>query len=217
MIRAVIFDFDDTLVHTFQNGFTDLKMLSERIGLEPPSMDDVRRNWGKSVREFVKTLWPKARFSDFLKARRGEDILRSCPPVRGVHEAIDILGSKYIIGIVTGSNRSHFMRRAVEAKLNLSKFSFIFTADEIKQPKSDPGFFNTAYEELGKLGIGREEVLFVGDSVYDLGAALNAGIHFAGVLTGPARKEDFMSAGLRERFIAPSVMELPLLIERNGF
>jgi phosphoglycolate phosphatase len=42
------------------------------------------------------------------------------------------------------------------------------------------------------LGVNKDEVLYVGDSYIDAETAVNAGVDFAAVTTGPTDKETFM-------------------------
>ena len=44
---------------------------------------------------------------------------------------------------------------------------------------------------LKRTGAATKEVLYVGDSLYDAGAAKNAGVDFAAVLTGNTKGEEF--------------------------
>ena len=127
------------------------------------------------------------------------------PPIEGVHETLDILSRKFVLGIVSGRPRAGFGHAMMGAGLDFSKFSFILSQDDTGRSKDEHGYFDPALRELAKLGIRKEEVLFVGDSVFDFEASKNAGIHFVGVLTGPATRGDL------------EVMELPRFIESNGF
>jgi len=218
MIKAVIFDFDDTLVETYEVVSENLKLVLKKNGLNIPTERDLREHWGKSCNELFSTLWPG--IDKNIIYEQEKELLKtfkSPSPVKGVHEMLDLLSNKFILGIVTGGDKNFFMEKIIKAGIDIKKFSFVLTQDEVQKPKSDPGYFAPAFSELEKLGISKNEVLFVGDSVYDYEAAKNAGILFAGVLTGPASREDFMKKGVKESMIIPSVMELPGFIKSNGF
>lgn len=218
MIKAVVFDFDDTLIETFQNGLDNLRFVSEKTGISFPTQQAIREHYGKSWGEFVSNIWPEMEIKEFTEIFAAfQPAFKSYPAVKGAHEIIDLLSKHYVLGIQTGGAREHFLRNALNAKIDLKKFSFVITASENPLPKKDPKYFDLAFKELNKLGVDQKEVLFVGDSVFDYSLAQRAGIHFVGVLTGPSRKEELIAEGVEERMIIPSILELPQFIQANGF
>lgn len=217
MIKAVIFDFDDTLIRTYDTFIDSLGIFTERGGLPMPTESKIRENYGKSCAEIASILWPGAQVDKIVEEISTLLIQKHPIPVKGVHEILDVLSRNLVLGIVTGRPRSALTKSLMGAKIDFKKFAFTLTQDDIQKPKSDPGYFDSAMGELGKLGISKDEVLFVGDSVHDLETAQNTGIRFVGVLTGLTVQEDFVQKGLQESMIIPSVMELPLFIQDNGF
>ncbi len=65
---------------------------------------------------------------------------------------------------------------------------FIIGNEDTTASKPDPQGINMA---LQRTGAERKDVLYVGDSLYDAGAAKNARVDFAAVLTGNTSKEEF--------------------------
>jgi pyrophosphatase PpaX len=217
MIKAVIFDLDDTLIRTFENVAGGLKVFAERKGLHPPGEALLKENYGKVWKDCISTIWPQLPLDKFATEFYSYNGNALCPPVKGVHQIVDILSKKYVLGLVTGRPRDGFMSSLMNAKIDFNKFAFMLTHDELQKSKSDPEYFNPAFRELEKMGIGKKDILYVGDSVHDLEAAQKAGIRFAGVLTGPSTREQLMERGLDKNRILPSVMDLPAFIENNGF
>lgn len=216
-MQAIIFDFDDTLVHTYENGLDNLKEVSNQLGLSLPPKEHLLKHYGNGWKEFIESAFPGTDPDFFAKKYLSSPSFKTCPPVKGVHEILDILCKKYTLGIVTAGNKEVCMSSLIKAGIDIKKFSFILTQDEIKKPKKDPSYFDVVSMELAKIGISKREVLFVGDSTFDHEAAKNAGISFVGVLTGPCKKEDFLALGVKEQMIIPSVFELPYLIENTLF
>lgn len=218
MIKAVVFDFDDTLVHTYENGMDNLRIIAQRIGLPLPSKKSLKEHYGKSWKDFVSTMWPEMDIESFSEKYFSlATQLKPSPPVHGVHEILDILSKKFVLGIVTGNEKNAFLQKLMQAGIAFSKFHFMLAENDIRKSKGDPSYFDPMVNELSRLGIKKNEVLFVGDSIHDYETAKKAGISFVGVLTGLSTRSDLVAEGLRERMIIPSVMELPHLIENNGF
>ena len=60
--------------------------------------------------------------------------------------------------------------------------------EDVSRHKPDPESLLLAMEQLG---VGPEEVLYVGDSVSDARAAQRAGVRFVAALSGPTPREAF--------------------------
>ncbi|MBI4020945.1 MAG: HAD family hydrolase [Candidatus Aenigmarchaeota archaeon] len=217
MIKAVVFDFDDTLVRTFDSCIGAMRQVSERLGLHVPDRPTIVRNWGKSVRDCMSALWPGEDIDQLNEVRLSFQPSIPFSPVTGAHETIDLMSKRYVLGIVSGEQREALVRKAVQAKIDLKKFDFVITASDTGVPKTDPRYFDLARQRLERLGVGIGEVLFVGDSIHDYRVSRSAGVHFAGVLTGPATREDLVASGMNDRMIIPSVTDLPRFIRANGF
>jgi len=218
MIRAVILDFDDTLVHSHDQVFQNMEIIARKMGLPHPKETVFNERYGSTWKDFVRQMWPQVDLTEWRNSYlTSMSSMKRSPPVAGVHAALDLLAQRYVLGLVTGSGKDHVIRNAINAKIDIKKFSFILTQDEIQKPKSDPHYFDSALGKLAKIGISKEEVLFVGDSVHDLVISENTGVHFVGVLTGPGTKDDFLEKGLDDHLIISSITSLPYLIQNNGF
>ena len=53
------------------------------------------------------------------------------------------------------------------------KFDVMVTADDVTSPKPDPTPLLTA---MDKLGVGRDESIMLGDTRFDIGCCVNAGV-----------------------------------------
>ncbi len=72
---------------------------------------------------------------------------------------------------------------------------------------------------LNELGVNRDNVVYVGDTVVDVEAARKAGVRFVGVLTGYHGSRfygssKFLEAGVPKENIIKALDELPALLER---
>ena len=98
---------------------------------------------------------------------------------------------------------------------DLSDFRFIIATCNSKYHKPDPRAFDPVKKELLKERIKKEEILYVGDAIYDYQAVSGAGLNFVAVTNGAWTKEEFKEAGLSERFIIKFLKELPKVLEKE--
>ena len=115
-----------------------------------------------------------------------------------------------LVGIVT-TKLSHRVTDALEYNNIAEFFDTITGCDDVTVAKPSPeGLLKT----IIKLGVSKNEVLYVGDSTVDARTAKNAGVDFAAVLTGVTRAAEF--EGFPCIQMAESMKKLFELIEWGG-
>jgi phosphoglycolate phosphatase len=217
-IKAVVFDLDDTLWHTFDDSYTKHCIAAEKFGINRPTKKRFKEHWGKPWKEFVELNWPGVDAVAFKRFYYEFFSGYTYRLVDGVLETIGFLKGKGIPLAVVTSRSSHSLpERALKSGLDVSVFEHIQTPDDSEFQKPHPLVFSKALERFSKRGIKPQEVLFVGDTLIDLEAAKNAGLHFAAVLTGIVKQKDFLKAGLDKRFILRSAAALPGLLSSGCF
>ena len=106
-------------------------------------------------------------------------------------EAIDALRALKARGCITGVVSTK-LRRRIEGtfvKYGIAELSdIIIGGDDVLAPKPDPQGVFVAIE---RLGVPKNSVLYIGDSVVDAETAKNAGVAFVAVLTGATKAEEF--------------------------
>lgn len=208
-IRAVIFDLDETLVKYFYTtGVSSHQKAARRLGLKIPNSEEIRKNWGLPWKKFIHVLWPEANIekfrSDYLSHK---DYV--APLLPGAKKILKFLKSKKIIlGLIT--SRDHDLTMGQIKNIDVKKyFDFIMSCDETKFDKPDPRVFNEPLKILGKHGILKNEIIYVGDSLRtDFPAARGAGIKFLALTTGLFSKKDFLTAGVKKENIFSNLYEL---------
>lgn len=205
-IKAVLFDHDDTLVGTFQAKSAEHKHVA-RIYYDKELEDDfIKEHWGKPLREMVCIYYGTDdadqaiayilnHHEDFPKLLFAETIAT----LQHLHD----LGKK--IGIITATNRFSLEHDLQRHSVPPELLDFTQTSDEIEYHKPDPRVFEPAIEWLAGQKIKPYEVLYVGDGLHDMKAALGAGFSFLGVETGLVTAEQFKSAGAKS---LPSIAHL---------
>ena len=189
--RAVLFDFDDTLVATTLAHKPVFWNFIKLIASPPEkALEEI---WGSPMSEMLDYLVPnkdKRRLLDTYAA-----IIELKPPaplLPGVEDAVRCLSEKGILLIILTSSS----RRLVESDLSrhdlLDYFQLIVSSDEAQWVKPDPRFIDPVNGLLKEKGLSLSGTLMVGDSVLDLELARNAGVPFLAVTTGDTRREAFL-------------------------
>lgn len=175
--RAVIFDFDGTLLDTFPAIAVGFNAALTPISGRTYSDADVIAHFGPTDEGMISDALQDFPDADFNAAvdryfAAFEVADQNCPIFPGITELLDELGARQIpLGIMTGKGR-----RAAEITLHRLKwhgrFGTIITGDDAAPKPAPDGPLLAARE----LGVAPKQCVFVGDSPADMGAATAAGM-----------------------------------------
>ena len=148
----------------------------------------------RELRAMVET------YAEYQRARHDQVV----KPFPGARDVLDLLRERGSGLAVVTSKRDRIARRTLEVCGLLDVVDVLVTADDVGRGKPDPEPVLLALEGLGLQSRGRE-VVFVGDSPFDLRAGLAGGTRTAAALWGPiaravleAERPDFYLASLWE-------------------
>lgn len=194
-IKAVLFDHDDTLVGTIEPKWAQHKYIAERYYGKKLTNDEIIQHWGKPLNELLGLLYgtkaideaiahtlihheqyPKLLFPDTI------------PTIRHLHAA----GMR--IGIITATNRFSFEHDLTAHQMPRDCIDYTQTAEDTPYHKPDARVFDRTIEWLRTQKITPSEVVYVGDGLHDMKAAIGAGFSFLGVETGLVTAEQFTAA-----------------------
>lgn len=202
--KAVLFDFDFTLADSSVGIIACINYALTKIGLPESPREDILRTVGLYIPEALVALVgeeyrPRGReFFGYFTEKADEVMVEGAVLYPGAFEVIptlDRLG--YRVGIVSTKFR-YRIESMMERDGLLDCLDVIIGGEDVARHKPDPeGLIMAA----GRLGLGVEDCVYVGDSHVDAGAAQSAGMPFVGVLSGTTTAETF------ERY--PSVAVLP--------
>ncbi|WP_123041960.1 HAD family hydrolase [Cohnella candidum] len=220
MIKAVIFDFDGTLLDTESCAYEafgglyaehghvlPLEQWALGIGTHGSPFDpyvDLQARTGLTMdREALK-----ARFEAELLAKADCAELR--PGVVEVLEEAKSLGLS--IGLASSADRA-WVERHLEAKGIRKYFEALRTSDDVEKVKPDPALYLLAAEALG---VKPEEAVAFEDSLNGMKAAVAAGMPVVVVPNPMTRHMDFAAA--RADLIIESLADQPLraVLDRIG-
>lgn len=189
MYKLVLFDFDGTILDSDQMIVVTFKQLygKYRPGYDP-GLEHVLGFSGPPIRITLKNefkdLDQDLMFDEFVKYStiNYDKYVKAFPYVKSAFRKLKNAGIKY--GMITSKARG-----ATNYALKLTGLDkyieFSLCSDEVKNVKPDP---EGIYKAMKYFGVSsKDEVLYVGDSIYDYETALNAGVKF-GYVTFSTRK-----------------------------
>lgn len=194
MLKAVIFDFDYTLGDSTNGIALSINYALERLGYEAQKLDAIRKTIGLSLKETFFALTSSReeseaeQFARLFKQKADAVMVENTELYAGVKEVLQNLQTKgYKTAIVT--TKFHYRIEQILEKFDaLELIDIIVGAEDVKIEKPDPeGLIRT----MEQLGLQKDEVLFVGDSLVDATTAENAKVDFAAVLTGTTTRREF--------------------------
>jgi len=195
-VRAVIFDLDDTLIHSKidykRMKSTIIRFLVE-VGVEPGLLSENMLN-SELIKVAVEDLRKKETSENTIRkviSKVNEIMnkfeLESINDAKLMEGALEVLGyleSRGIkIGIITNGCRNYAV--SIAKKFSLDKYvDAIVARDEVSDPKPNPKHLRVM---LKILGVSAEETIFVGDHWIDASCARGAAVKFVLLKSGDKR------------------------------
>lgn len=180
MIKAILFDFDGTLLDTNELIIkTFMYVLGERFPGQY-STQDCLKFIGPSLKETFEELAPGE--SDILESKYREwNIAHHDQLVKqydAVVETLEKLKSFGIRLVIVSTKQRAGIERGLRVLKAEHLFEFYIGVDDVTNVKPHPEPILLA---LKRLGLEKEEVIMVGDNSHDIEGGKNAGVLTAGV------------------------------------
>ncbi len=174
-ITTVLFDFDGTLIDTNEVIIQSFQYTFKKVlGKEKP-IDEIIANFGEPLAvtmERMLDIPPEEAIAIYREYHydKFDDLIKVFP---GMPELIHELKEQgYKLAIVT-SRLKHTTMKGLEKYGLAEYFDYVLTADDTDRHKPDP---TPIYMALENLGSKPEETIMVGDSMFDILCAQNAGV-----------------------------------------
>lgn len=205
-IRGVIFDLDGTLVDSYQAIYLSFHHVYTRLGLSPLPLVEVKKVVGRGLSRTFKELLGEERGPQALSLFREkyEEVFRAhthlLPDVRTVLE--DLYGRGIQLAVAT--NKFGLFSREIFKHFKMENLFTVIVGDgDVPQNKPHPAMLNFAIE---KMGLKKDDTVFVGDSLIDIETAKNAFMRVYAVPTGNTTREDLEEA--RPTAVLPRLLNL---------
>jgi len=200
--KALLFDFDGTLLDSFSVHFEVFKVVFARFGIEIDKehfINTYSPNWYKSYEAMglPEKDWKSA---DKFWVETAEKRRTNLFP--GVPETLTKLCDSHVIGLVTSGTKSRVVKDLERTGIG-AIFKTVVTGDDIQKPKPFPEGLEKA---LSDLGLQPHQAVYIGDAYADYEMAQAAGVDFIGVKSAYGGLDSDDSY----RYVA-SVVELPYL------
>jgi 2-phosphoglycolate phosphatase len=193
-VKGVIFDLDGTLIDSYQAIYLSFKYAYENLELPPLSYDVVKKVVGRGLNHTFFELLGEERSSralllfrqKYLEVFRGNTHL--LPDAREVLETLHDRG----IQLAVATNKLGSFSRAIFDHFGMEKLFAVIVGDgDVSQNKPHPEMLHYA---MGEMGLGKEDTVFVGDSVIDIQTGKNAGLRVFAIPTGNTARQDLEKA-----------------------
>jgi HAD superfamily hydrolase (TIGR01549 family) len=210
MIKAIIFDLDDTLLMTKETKYQALKFAGKHFYNIEISDKTIDTHWGKPFLEFMGEVFGHADESENI-SKNYKSIVKKYKnkPYENTLSTLEKLFGNYKIGILSSAAQSLVMYDIECAGLPVEKFTYIQSAEDTNVHKPNPKVFEPILRVMSEHGIQPSDMLYLGDTTYDFEAATGAGLSFIGMANRTISKSDFDKLGTRS---IESISELPKLL-----
>ncbi len=194
--KGLIFDLDGTLLDTLEDLADAANSTLRYFGFPEHPVDAYRYFVGEGLKILMQRIVPGSAGSDKQLAEYMEkfaEIYRhtwnvQTAPYKGIPEMLSSLSAKGLQLAVLSNKPHEFTEICVETFFPEHPFAFVFGQREGVPKKPDPA---GALELAEKMGLGVDEILYVGDTATDMKTGNSAGMRTVGVEWGFRERAEF--------------------------
>jgi HAD superfamily hydrolase (TIGR01549 family) len=198
-IKAVIFDYDDTLVRTREIRYETIKKIAKTCFNTQMESSEIDSAWGLPGDSFLLKLFGKHVSNDLDKLWNIYNEYCAADPNQlhnGSVEFLEEFAHSVRYGILTSSSGKRVGTELTEIGLSKSLFIDVQTSEHTNVHKPNPLVFEPICEKFEKIGASRSAILYVGDTLADFKAATGFGLQFTGMAHTAREKAVFVQEGI---------------------
>ncbi len=179
MKKAVLFDFDGTLINTNELIFESYRVAFRSVLNREITFDEILNLYGRPLYPSLMEYGEEGeRLYNIYREFNNDNHDKMAKAFDGASEGVRILKDKgYLLGIVT-SKRLHMVERGLKIMGLENIFDVIVTPDDTQKTKPDP---EPVLCGCNKLGVVPGDAFYVGDSVFDMESGKSAGTRLCAV------------------------------------
>ena len=173
---TVLFDFDGTVMNTNDVIIASWQHTFRTIDGKEREVSEIARTFGEPIVKTMKRLFPQVPVEESLKIYRSyqydyfDDLVTLFPGMKEL--LVKLRKTGYKTGLVTSRMRNTTYRGLEKFELT-DLFDAVVTCDDTNVHKPDP---EPVFIALEKLGTKPEKTVMLGDTMYDIMCANNAGV-----------------------------------------
>ncbi len=199
---GVLFDIDGTLLDTNYLHVVAWWRAFRDTGYDEVDMASIHHSIGQSSPELVERLVGRTD-EDTVEAhtRRFQDLqplAEALPRARALVRACDRLGRTAVYATSAKASDLDWMLPMIGAG---DAVAGVTSSADVDQSKPDPDILHIS---MDKHGLDPDRTVVVGDTVWDIGAAKNAGLPCIGLRCGGISEDELRDAGAAEVYDAPA-------------
>jgi phosphoglycolate phosphatase len=192
LIRGIIFDFDGTLIDSYEAIAESLNHVRTAYKLPSIDQEKVKSMVGHGLESLIREVIGADNVEEGVRLFR-ERYSTLCqekstvlPQVKETLETLDQRGYQMAIA----SNKPSYFARDILKALEMDHlFSEVLGPNDVAQPKPDPEMLEIIMQ---RIGLGPEEVVYVGDMLLDIEVARRGGLPIYAIPTGSASRETLL-------------------------
>src|SRR5580765_3233728 len=194
LIRGIIFDFDGTLIDSYEPITESLNQVREAFGKPPLALGEVKGMVGHGLEHLIEAAIGPGKVADGVRIFREryaaicESRTTSLPQVRETLEELD--RRTYQMAIAT-NKPAYFARDILKALGVEHLFAEVLGPNDVQRPKPDPEMLEII---IMRIGLSPEEIVYVGDMPLDVEVGRRAGVAVYAVPTGSATRDALLEA-----------------------
>jgi 2-phosphoglycolate phosphatase len=195
LIRGIIFDFDGTLIDSYEAIAESLNLVRTSFSLPPYPLAEIRAMVGHGLEHLMAQAVGPERVEEGVKLFR-QSYATLCerktsilPQVKETLDALDKRG--YQMAIAT--NKPSYFARDILRALDIDHlFAEVLGPNDVERPKPDPEMIEII---MMRIGLSPEEIVYIGDMPLDVEVGRRAGVAVYAVPTGSASRSQLLDAG----------------------
>ncbi|MHA1715085.1 MAG: HAD family hydrolase [Promethearchaeota archaeon] len=205
-IKAIVFDLDGTLTNTLDEHIEAFKRVFQKHGFDVDK-SQIEKEMGRRPADVTRALIFNNKSNSELntsdnnmlhqmakeKVAVFKSLIPEHPPLMPGLPDLILKANKLGLKLAVCSSTPLENVRLILERIQLLKyFDVLVTAEDVSIGKPHPESFLKAVE---KLRVNKSEVFVIGDSVYDIESANNAGLKIIAVATGKHSIQELKGAG----------------------